>query len=87
MQLEKDLIMKLLADLDVTPSDDEKEAIMKGRDASFDALYHYSRGLAYEDKKDYMAAYQQYQKALEIAPGYVEAQKKMSRLEPFSTQG
>lgn len=87
MELEKNLVMKLLANLDVTPSDEEKEEIMKGRDASFDALYHYSRGLAYEDKKDYMAAYQQYQKALEIAPGYVEAQKKMSRLEPFSSQG
>jgi len=87
MKLEKDLVVKILAGLDVATSETEAKEIMKGRDTSFDALYHYSRGLAYEDKKDYMAALQQYQKALEIAPGYVEAGKKMSRLEPFASQG
>jgi TolB-like protein len=87
MKLEKDLVIKMLADLNVTPSEIEEEAIMEGKDTGFDALYHYSRGLAYEDKKDYVAAFQQYQKALEISPGYVEAEKKMSRLEPFTSQG
>ncbi|MBU1319769.1 MAG: hypothetical protein KKG33_03850 [candidate division Zixibacteria bacterium] len=87
MKLEKDLVVKILADLDIATSETETKEIMKGQDTSFDALYHYSRGLAYEDKKDYMAALQQYQKALAIAPGYVEAEKKMSRLEPFASQG
>ena len=87
MKLEKDLVVKVLANLDIKPTEIEKKEIMKGRDASFDALYHYSRGLAYEDKKEYMAAFQQYQKALKLAPGYAEAEKKMSRLEPFVSQG
>jgi TolB-like protein len=87
MKLEKELVIKMLADLDVTPSEEEEGAIMEGGDTDFAALYHYSRGLAYEDKKDYAAAVQQYQKALEISPGYVEAEKKMSRLEPFTSQG
>lgn len=87
MKLEKELVMKMLADLDVEPTESEENEILKGKDTSFDALYHYSRGLAYEDKKDYVAAFQQYQKALELAPGYVEAEKKMSRLEPFTIQG
>ena len=87
MKLEKELVLKMLADLDVTPSEAEEEAIMEGKDTGFDALYHYSRGLAYEDKKDYVAAFQQYRKALDISPGYVEAEKKMSRLEPFTSQG
>jgi TolB-like protein len=87
MRLEKELVVKMLADLDVTPTETEEEAIMEGDDTSFEALYHYSRGLAYEDKKDYVAAFQQYQKALKLSPGYVEAEKKMARLEPFSSQG
>lgn len=87
MSLEKELVIKMLANLDVMPTDDEQSEILKGKDTSFDALYHYSRGLAYEDKKDYVAAFKQYQKALKLAPGYVEAEKKMSRLEPFTTQG
>jgi TolB-like protein len=87
MKLEKDLVVKVLADLNIETSDNDTKQIMQGHDTSFDALYHYSRGLAYEDKKDYMAAFQQYQKALELAPDYAEAEKKMSRLEPFATQG
>ena len=87
MKLEKDLVFKILAELDVETTEAEKKDIMQGRDTSFEALYHYSRGLAYEDKKDYIAAFQQYQKALSMAPGYVEAEKKMSRLEPFASQG
>jgi TolB-like protein len=87
VKLEKELVMKILADLNVKPTEEEQEAIMKGKDTSFDAMLHYSRGLAYEDKENYAAAVQQYQKALELAPDYVEAETKMSRLEPLTSQG
>jgi TolB-like protein len=87
VKLEKELVLKILADLGTKTSESEQKEIMKGSDTSFDALYYYSRGLAFEDKKNYTAAYQHYQKALQLAPGYVDAEKKMSRLEPFAMQG
>ncbi len=87
VELEKQLVMKMLEGLDAGATESEKKDIMRGRDTSFDALYHYSRGLAFEDKKEYTAAFQQYQEALKLAPGYVEAQKKMFRLEPLASQG
>jgi len=83
IDLEKQLVTKILQGFDTGVTEKEKKNIMKGRDTSFDALYHYSRGLAFEDKKEYTAAFQQYQEALKLAPGYVEAQKKMLRLEPL----
>ena len=60
---------------------------MRGKDIGFDALYYYSRGLAFQDKKQFAEAYQEYRKALDIDKGFAEAEKAMTRLEPFAKQG
>ena len=71
----------------VEVNEETKKKIDQSKDAKYEALYHYSLGLALEDKDDYKAAYAEYEKAIKIAPGYAEAQKKMHRLEPMALKG
>ena len=86
-ELEKELVFKILDDLNVEVDQDAKKRIRKGKDAKYEALYHYSLGLALEDKDDYKAAYAEYNKALKIAPGYAEAEMKKNKLEPMALKG
>ncbi len=86
-ELQKDLVFKILDDMKVDVDKNTEEKINEGKDAKYDALYHYSLGLALEDKKEYPEAYAEFQKALDLAPNYAEAQKKKDRLEPLALKG
>jgi TolB-like protein len=86
-ELQKDLVLKVLGELNIDVDKDTKKKIEKGKDAKYEALYHYSLGLALQDKKDYKAAYAEFQKALELAPNYAEAARKKNRLEPLALKG
>jgi TolB-like protein len=86
-ELQKDLVYKILDDMKVDVDKDTKKKIDEGRDTKYEALYHYSLGLALEDKKDYNGAYAEFQKAVSLAPGYAEAVKKKDRLEPLALKG
>ncbi|MBD3218750.1 MAG: hypothetical protein GF310_10765, partial [candidate division Zixibacteria bacterium] len=86
-ELQKDLVFKILDDMKVDVDKNTKKIINESKDAKYDALYHYSLGLALEDKKEYPEAYAEFQKALDLAPNYAEAQKKKDRLEPLALKG
>ncbi|HER00585.1 MAG TPA: hypothetical protein ENO22_14705 [candidate division Zixibacteria bacterium] len=86
-ELQKELVFKILDVMQIDVDKDTKEKINEGRDAKYEALYHYSLGLALEDKKEYTEAYAEYKKALDLAPGYAEAMKKKERLEPLALKG
>jgi len=86
-KLQKELVYKILDEMKVDVDKDTRKQIDKGKDAKYEALYHYSLALALEDKKDYQSAYAEYEKAIEIAPGFAEAQKKMNRIEPLAVKG
>ena len=85
--LQKELVFKILDELKVKVDSETEDQINKGRDSKYDALYHYSLGLALEDKRQYKEAYAEYKKALDIAPGYAEAARKKDRLEPLALKG
>jgi TolB-like protein len=86
-KLQKELVFKILDEMKVEVNEETRKKIDQGKDAKYEALYHYSLGLALEDKDDYKAAYAEYEKAVKIAPGYAEAEKKMNRLEPMALKG
>jgi TolB-like protein len=86
-ELEKELVFKILDNMNVEVDKEATKKIKKGKDAKYEALYHYSLGLALEDKDDYVAAYAEYKKALKLAPGYAEAEMKKNKLEPMALKG
>jgi len=86
-KLQKELVFKILDDMSVEVDDNTRQEIRKGTDAKYEALYHYSLGLALQDKDDYKGAYAQYKKAIKLAPGFAEAQKKKDRIEPLALKG
>ena len=83
----EEAVYKILDEMKIEVDQKAKAKIDQGKDSKYDALYHYSLGLALEDKNDYKAAYAEYEKAVKIAPGYAEAEKKMHRLEPMALKG
>jgi len=85
--LQKQLVIKILGDLNVEVGKDAENKIKQGRDSKYEALYHYSLGLALEEKHDYKGAYAEFEKALAISPGYAEAQQSKYRLEPLAMKG
>jgi len=86
-KLQKELVYKILDEMNIEVNEETRKKIDQSKDAKYEALYHYSLGLALEDKDDYKAAYAEYEKAVKIAPGYAEAEKKMHRLEPLALKG
>lgn len=86
-QLQKELVYKILDDMKVDVDKNTKKKIDEGKDAKYEALYHYSLGLALEDKEDYNGAYAEFEKAVSLSPGYAEAAKKRDRLEPLALKG
>ena len=86
-ELQKELVFKILEDLNVEVKDDAKKEINKGTDAKYEAMYHYSLGLALQDKNDYKGAYAQFKEAIKLAPGFAEAQVQKDRIEPLALKG
>ena len=86
-ELQKELVFKILDDLNIEVKDEAKKEINKGNDAQYEALYHYSLGLALQDKNDYVGAYAQYKEAIKLAPGFAEAQVQKDRIEPLALKG
>ena len=86
-ELQKELVLKVLGELNVDVDKDTKKKINEGKDNRYEALYHYSLGLALQDKKEYKAAYAEFSRALELAPNYAEAARKKNRLEPMAMKG
>lgn len=77
IRLEKDLVFKVLRELKITISDDEREAILTIPTESFFAFLQYSRGLDLEDRGMYSEAAQAYASAVATDPSFTQARSSM----------
>lgn len=80
-QLEKDLAFKIIDDLGITLSKEERQAIEKIPTESLLAFMAYSRGLDYEDRGMYNEAKAEYQKAVELDPNFDLAKEAAQEIE------
>lgn len=76
LKMEKDLVLAILEGLDMELTPEELEAIQKEHTESFAAFVAYSLGLDYEDRGMYREAAEQFQKAIQIDPGFLQAEEK-----------
>jgi len=79
--MEKELVFGILDDLDVTLTQEERDAIQKLPTESFLAFLAYCRGLDYEDRGMYREAAEAYQEAVKIDPNFSKAKKKSEETE------
>ncbi len=84
-EMEKDLVKKLAAALDVKLNKSEISAIDESGTESNDAMDYYSRGLQYMDQYDYREAYENFKKAYELDPSFAEAKRKMEIYRPLAS--
>lgn len=77
-RMEKDLVFKIIADLKITLTDQEREAILEIPTENFFAFLQYSRGLDYEDRGLYTQAFQAYSQAATSDPSFSQAKSSAS---------
>jgi tetratricopeptide (TPR) repeat protein len=77
-RMEKDLVFKILSDLKITLTDEEREAILEIPTQNFFAFLQYSRGLDYEDRGLYTQAFQAYSQAATSDPNFSQAKTSAS---------
>lgn len=77
-RMEKDLVFKIIADLKITLTDEEREAILEIPTENFFAFLQYSRGLDYEDRGLYTQAFQAYSQAASSDPNFSQAKTSAS---------
>ena len=83
-KMEKILVERLAKELEVMTSEGPKDLLQQGGTGSLDALYFYSLGLDQMDKYDYKKAYENFKKAYELDPSFVEAKQKMDTYGPLA---
>jgi TolB-like protein len=74
------LVAKIIKNLHIRLTKVEANKLFQIENKSFDATLLYSRGLEFEDKKDYPNAIKMYQKALKENPQFNSAKTKLSKL-------
>lgn len=77
-RMEKDLVFKIIEDLKITLTDEEREAILEIPTENFFAFLQYSRGLDYEDRGLYTQAFQAYSQAATSDPNFSQAKSSAS---------
>ncbi|MGH8016045.1 MAG: CsgG/HfaB family protein [Candidatus Zixiibacteriota bacterium] len=82
-KMEKTLVERLAKELEVLTDESPKDLLQQGGTGSLDALYYYSVGLDQMDKYDYKKAYENFKKAFELDPSFVEAKQKMDTYGPL----
>ncbi|UCC43983.1 MAG: hypothetical protein JSU65_12860, partial [Candidatus Zixiibacteriota bacterium] len=83
-KMEKGLVKKLAAELDIKLTKEVETLIDKGGTVSVDATGYYAAGLDAMDKYDYAAAYESFKKAYELDNAFVEAKRKMEIYRPLA---
>jgi tetratricopeptide (TPR) repeat protein len=76
-RVEKDLAFKILNKMNIDPTPQEKERIMKVPTKNLQAFIAYCNGLDMDDKGEFQKAAGQYQKALQLDPNYNMAKQKL----------
>jgi TolB-like protein len=76
-RIEKELVFKVLNQLDIDPTPQERQRIMMVPTRNLQAFMAYCSGLDLEDKGAFEQAVAQYQKALDLDPDFSLAKEKM----------
>ena len=77
-RLEKDLVFKIIDEMKIKLSEDEREAILEIPTEDFFAFLQYSRGLDFEDKGQFAQAYEAYSQAAVSDPNFSQAKASAS---------
>lgn len=77
-RLQKELVFKIIDELKITLSDEEREAILEIPTENFFAFLQYSRGLDFEDRGLYTQAYEAYSQAATADPNFAQAKSGAS---------
>lgn len=72
-RLEKDLVFKIIDEMKIKLSQEEREAILEIPTEDFFAFLQYSRGLDFEDKGQFTQAYEAYSQAAVSDPNFSQA--------------
>lgn len=76
-RLEKNLVFKILSQMAIDPTPQERQRIMRVPTQNLQAFIAYCNGLDLEDKGAFGKAAAQYQKAIDLDPDYAQAREKM----------
>jgi TolB-like protein len=71
---------KIVKGLDVQITSQEDRSLDNNQKIDLDAILHFSQALEYEDSGNLELASENYQKALQIEPDFLQAQKNLDRL-------
>lgn len=74
------LMVKIINNLDIRLTKVNAEKLLQIDNQSFDATLLYSKGLDFEDNKDFVNAKIMYHKALKLNPQFKSARKKLDQL-------
>jgi TolB-like protein len=77
-RMEKDLVFKILDQMKIKLTDNEREAILEIPTENFFAFLQYSRGLDYEDRGLYTQAFESYSQAAAADPNFSQAKTSAS---------
>ena len=82
--MEKALVFRVLDEMKIPYSPEEEEAIQKRPTENLLAFLAYSRGLDGVDKANYDAAIEAFQEAVELDPGFTEAQDYVTEVQEIT---
>jgi len=77
-RLEKELVFKIIDEMKIKLSEEEREAILEIPTEDFFAFLQYSRGLDFEDKGQFTQAYEAYSQAAVSDPNFSQAKTSAS---------
>ncbi len=86
-QMEKQMVFDVLDKLGIRLTQAERDSISHMPTQSFDAFMAYSRGLDYRDRGEYDKAKQEFQRAVELDPGFSEAGDQYADVRDLSGSG
>jgi TolB-like protein len=86
-RVEKDLAFKVLNQMGVDPTPQEKQRILRVPTKNLQAFIAYCNGLDMEDRGEFKKAAVQYQKALQLDPNYSTAKAKLHTSEILARAG
>ncbi len=83
-RMEKQLVLKIVDDLGIRLTQEERRQVMEIPTESMLAFLAYSKGLDAEDRGQFGEAYSSYQQAVQIDPEFSQAEQYMSRVDRIS---
>ncbi|MBC7185836.1 MAG: hypothetical protein H5U38_02260 [Calditrichaeota bacterium] len=77
----KRLTEKIVRDLDVALTKEDRARLEESGEASFEAAVLYAKGLELEDSGQPLEAYKMYRKALAISPSFAQAKQRLMQIQ------